>query len=66
MINKNFLPRFEKTKFDIFVSILIHFAKNLLGLNICSGDIESLLITSPNTSSTLILVITLKSFLLSI
>ena len=62
-----FLSRFEKVKLDNDNYIYIHiiWAKKLVSLIIYSGDIESLLITSPNISSTLKLVFFMISFLLS-
>ena len=45
--------RFKQIKFNIYVYIHIIFAKELFNLVICSGEVETLLITSPKTSSTL-------------
>ena len=58
--------RFKKVKFIIYIYIHIIFAKKLFNLVICSGEIESLEITSPNISSTLNLVESIISFRLSI
>ena len=57
--------RFEKVKFNIYVYIHIIFAKKIFNLVICCGEIESLLITSPKTSSTLNCVFFIISDLLS-
>ena len=57
---------FKKVKFSIYIYLHIILAEKLLGLVICSGQIESLLITSPNISSTLNLVESIICFRLSI
>ena len=56
----------ERGKFNIYIYIHIILAKNLFNLVICSGEIESLLFTSPKLSSTLNLVESIISILLSI
>ena len=61
-----FVPRFKKNKIDLYVYILIIFAKKLLSLVICSWLKLSLLITSPNRSSTLTWVFFMISDLLSV
>ena len=66
IINIIFLFRFKKIKFNNYVYVHNISAEKVLGLVICSGDVETLLITSPNTSSTLNLVEFIFSFLLSI
>ena len=60
-----FLSRFQKNKFNFYINIHNIFANNLFSLIFCSGEIESLLITSPKTSSTLNSVEFIISFLLS-
>ena len=61
-----FFTNFEKVNFNSYVYIYINFAKKLLGLVICSGEIESFEITSPKISSTLNFVESIISFRLSI
>ena len=61
-----FFTIFEKVEFNIYVYIYIIFAKKLFNFVICSGEIESLHITSPNISSTLNSVESIISFRLSI
>ena len=60
------LSRFKKVKFKIYIYIHIILAKKLLSFVICSGEILSLLITSPKTSSTLNQVFFIISDFLSI
>ena len=60
-----FFSIFKKVKFNIFIYIYIIFAKKLLSFVICSGEMESYEITSPNISSTLNLVESIISFRLS-
>ena len=55
----------KKTTVDFYVSIHNILVIKLIGLVICSGEIESLLLTSPKVSSTLNSVIRMISFLLS-
>ena len=61
-----FFTIFEKVKFNIFVYIYNIFAKKLFNLVICSAEIESFEIISPNISSTLKEVEFIISFRLSI
>ena len=65
MINICFLFRFKKIKFNIYIYIHIIFAKKLINLVICSGEMEFLLITTPKISSILNLVESIICFRLS-
>ena len=50
------LSRFKKVKFNIYIYFYIILARKLFNFVICSVEMESLLITSSNISSTLNLV----------
>ena len=60
-----FFSIFKKVKFNIYVYIYIIFAEKLLSFVICSCEIESFEIISPNISSTLNAVEFTISFRLS-